>query len=291
MNALLKAQASRKPESRRKEVLFQLLNGAFIKQFRKWALIAGFLLISGPFNAHAEIDYTSCFVPGEVSLYKVSWMGIPLAWSEHTIDAIEKNGRKLIRVRMITRNYKAYSYIYKVDDITEVIIDPVTALPLRLDVIMNEGSIHKSHLTTFNHKKKTAIFQDRISKDIKEVPIESRSQEIFSFLYSSRLSDLKSLVSQEHTLFVGGKLYALDLKIRKEGNIKLPDYGKINCVQIEPIAEFDGLFLWKDKVFFWVSKREQRMITCVKAKVAIGKINVKLQKVSGSGDSFWDKEE
>ena len=242
-------------------------------------------------NAYSESNSTSfasCFIPGEVSKYKVSWMGIPLAWSEHTTSSIEEDGRKLIRIRMVSRNYKASSYIYKVNDITEVVIDPETALPLRLDVIVNEGTIHRSHLTTFYHNKKVAIFQDRISRDIREVPIKSGTQDIFSFLYSARNRSFDSLTSLEHTLFVDGKLYGLNLKIRKEGHIKLPDYGKVACVQIEPISDFDGLFLRKGKIFFWISKQKHRIITCVEAKVAVGRVKVKLQKVSGTGDSFWD---
>jgi hypothetical protein len=255
------------------------------------ALIVGFLAAFGPYNIRGESDLSSGFIPGEVSRYKVSWMGIPLAWSESTTDTVEENGRKLIRFRIVSRNYKAYSYIYKVDNVTEVIIDPETTLPLRLDVILNEGTIHKSHLTTFDHAKKTAVFQDRISKDIKEVQIESGSQDLYSFLYSARRRDIDSLAAQEHTLFVDGKLYSLGLKIRKEGNIKLSDYGKVRCVQIEPIAEFDGIFLRKGKIFFWVSTQKHRIITCVEAKVAIGRVKMKLHKVSGTGDRFWDKEE
>jgi len=245
-------------------------------------------------NAYSETNSTSCassFIPGEVANYKVTWMGIPLAWSEHTTSSFEENGRKLIRIRMVSRNYKAYSYIYKVNDVTEVVIDPETALPLRLDVIVNEGSIHKSHLTTFYHDKKVAVFQDRISKDIREVPIKSGTQDIFSFLYSARNRDFESLASLKHTLFVDGKLYDLSLKIRKEGRIKLPHHGKVACVQIEPIAEFDGLFLRKGKIFFWVSRQKHRMITCVEARVAVGRVKVKLHEISGTGDAFWDRKE
>jgi len=239
-------------------------------------------------SARAE-DFDHCFIPGETSEYRVSWMGLPLAWSKSTTDTIEENGRKLIRLRMITKNYKAYSYIYKVDDATEVIIDPETALPLRLDFILNEGSIHKSHRTTFHHDKNVAIFHDRISNTVKDVPIDRGTQEIYSFLYSSRNLDIETLTARKHTLFVEGKLYELNMKIRKEGRIKLPGFGKVKSVQIEPLAEFDGIFLRQGKVFFWISKHNPRMITCIQAKVPVGKIKVKLQKTSGTDDDFWDQ--
>lgn len=238
-------------------------------------------------------EYNDCFIPDEISEYKISWMGLPLAWSRTSTDTIIENDRKLLRIRMESKSYKAYSYIYKVNDITEVIIDPETALPLQLDVVINEGSIHKSHRTTFHHDQKIAVFQDRVSKDIKEVEIHDDTREILSFLYSARCKNLESLTNQTHTLLVDGKLYDLGLKIRRNSTIKLPQYGKVPSIEIEPIAEFDGLFLRKGKIMFWVSEKNRRMVTCIKAKVAVGKIKVKLQRVLGPGNDFWvqNKEE
>ena len=127
-------------------------------------------------------DFSSSFVPGEIVEYKIYWMGIPIAWSSTTTDTFVENERELIRIRMVVQTYAAYKHIFEVDDTTEVVIDPDTALPIRHDWVINEGTIHKSHLTTFYHDKKVAIFQDRISKDIREIPIEGNTQEIFSFI-------------------------------------------------------------------------------------------------------------
>jgi len=121
------------------------------------------------------------------------------------------------------------------------------------------------------------------------VPINDNTQEILGFLYAGRKKDLKQIASQTHTLFVDGKLYGLDLKIKKDKKIKVSDHGKVVSTEIEPIAEFDGWFLRKGKIFFWVSKENRRMVTCIKAKVAVGKVSIKLQNVSGPGDDFWIK--
>jgi hypothetical protein len=246
-------------------------------------LLLGFAALT----AQAD-DFSTCFIPGEIAEYRVSWMGLPIAWSTVTTDSIEDNGRELIRIRMVSQNYKAYSFIYKVDDITEVLIDPKTALPVRLDLKISEGPLLKSHLTTFHHDKKVAIFQDRISKDIREVPIENDTQDLFSFIYSSRNRDLTALTNQTHKLLVDGKMYDLGLELCDADVIKLPDYGKVNAIEFKPIAAFDGFFLRKGKVRFWVSKQNLRMVTCIQAKITVGKVNVKLQKVTGTGDPFWD---
>jgi len=249
------------------------------------------LLGLAAFAVLADGDYSACFIPGEITEYKVSWMGIPLAWSKNTTDAIEENGRKLIRIRTVSKSYKAYGKIYKVDDIKEVIIDPETGLPVRIDLQMNEGSIHKSELTLFDHANQTALFHDRLANTTNSVAIASQTRDVVSFLYSMRNEKPEMLAANTHTLFAGGKLYDMGLAIRKEGRIKVPGYGKVDCILMEPIAEFDGLFLRKGKVFFWISKQNCSMITCIQAKVPVGKIKVKLQTVSGTGDDFWDKNE
>lgn len=243
-------------------------------------------LLSG--GAIAE-DYADCFVPGEVVEYKIYWLGIPIAWSRTTTDVITEEGRDLIRITMVAQTYSAYKHIFEVDDKTEVVIDPETALPVSHDWIINEGSIQKSHRTTFHHDKQTAIFQDRISKDIREVEIEPDTREIFSFIYANRNRDLQALAEGKHRLLVTGKMYDLELQLKDENTVKVPDYGRMPSIEIEPIADFDGIFLRRGKVFFWISKEKSRVITSIKAKVAVGNITAKLQTFTGGDQGFWNR--
>jgi len=236
-------------------------------------------------------EYADCFVPGETVEYKIYWMGIPIAWSLTTTETVIEDGRELFHMTMIAQTYGPYKHIFEVDDKTEVWIDPQTALPVRHDWIINEGSIHKSHLTTFFHDKKIAIFQDRISRDIREIPIESDTQEIFSFIYANRYADLETLAARNHRLLVTGKIYDMGIKIRDRDTIDVHHFGKVPSIEIEPVAEFDGIFLRKGKVFFWVSTETRRVVTCIKAKVAVGSITAKLHSVSGEGQGFWNKTE
>ena len=235
-------------------------------------------------------DYSSSFVPGEISEYKVTWMGIPLAWSTTTTDTVNEAGRELVRIRMVTKTYKAYSHIYKVDDITEVIVDPKTALPVRLDIILNEGSRRKSNLTLFDHANRTATFYDRVADTTNSVAIEKNTREVMTFLYSMRHEKIKALTSAIHTVYVDGKMHKMGVGLHKEKKLKLPGYGKVDCNVLEPVAEFDALFLREGKIFFWVSKKNRRMVTCVQAKVVVGKVSIKLHSVKGPGDDFWVKE-
>jgi len=231
-------------------------------------------------------DFSSCFVPGEVSKYKIYWLGIPLAWSQSSTDCVTNNGRKLIRITVRTEGYTG---IYPVDDKMVLLIDPVTALPVRCDIILNEGSTHKINRTTFFHKRKVAVFQDRITRDIKEIPIEKDTQELYSFIYSTRKYPLTNITNKTHRILVEGKMYDLSFKIHEDEKINISGYGDVLCTTIEPIAEFDGIFIRKGKILFWVSKADRHMITMAKTKVVVGKVTIQLQSVSGPGTDFWIK--
>ena len=86
-------------------------------------------------------------------------------------------------------------------------------------------------------------------------------------------------------------MYDLGLKIPDHGTIKVGDFGPVESIEVEPDAEFDGIFLRKGKIFFWVSKEKRRVVTCIKAKVAVGKVTAKLFSVSGEGEAFWNSKE
>jgi hypothetical protein len=232
-------------------------------------------------------DYTDSFIPGETAEYRITWMGLPLAWSKTSIEPINEDGRELVRLRMESKSYKAYNHIYKVDDLTDVFIDPETALPVRIDLRINEGGRKRSHLTTFHHDKQIALFQDRITKEFREVPITKTTQDVYSFIYANRNTPFEQLTGKTHRLYADGKMYELGMNILEEDRITVPNHGRVECVVVEPIAEFDGMFVRKGKILFWVSKEKHRMVTCVKAKVPVGKVTAKLQTVSGSGDDFW----
>jgi hypothetical protein len=235
-------------------------------------------------------DYTGCFVPGEVSEYKVTWMGIPLAWSKTTTEAITENDRELVRIRVVSKTYKTFAHTYKVDDLIEVIADPKTLLPVRSEIVINEGSRHRSYVTTFDHENNEATFINRIENTTNSVSIGTETKDIITFLYSLRNTEPKELDQTTHELFVDGKIFDMQLEVHKEGRVRLPDYGKTESTKVEPIASFGGLFQRQGKIFFWVSKEKRRMVTYIEAKVPIGRIKIKLKKVSGPGNDIWVKE-
>lgn len=240
--------------------------------------------------ASNQIDYSSCFVPGEVSEYKVSWARLPIGWSRSSTEKITEEGRELIRIRMETRSYSTYDTFFKVNNLMFVVLDPETALPLRLDLIQHQGDVHKSYLTTFDHAGGEAVTIDRFNNSTNTVSILPETREMLTLIYASRNVAIDKLPEVTYPLLSNGELFDIRLKIKDTGKIRLSKYGKVASVELDPVADREGAELSDAKSTFWVSKETRRMITCVETKVPIGKVRVKLEKVSGPGDDFWIKE-
>ena len=240
--------------------------------------------------ASNQIDYSSCFVPGEVSEYKVSWARFPIGWSRSSTETIIEEGRELVRIRMETRSYSTYDTFFKVNNVMFVVLNPVTALPLRLDLIQHQGDLHKSYLTTFDHAAGKAVSIDRLNNVTNTVSIPPETREMLTLIYASRKSAIEQLPEVTYPLLSNGELYDIQLKIKDSGKIRLSQYGRVASVELDPVADREGAELSDSKSTFWVSKKSRRMITCVETKVPIGKVRVKLQQVSGPGDDFWVKE-
>ena len=243
--------------------------------------------------ASNEVDYSSCFVPGEVSEYKVSWARVPIGWSRSSTETVVEEGRELIKIRMETRTYSSYDTFFKVNNVMFVVLDPKTALPLRLDRIQHQGDSHVSYLTTFDHAAGEAVSIDRLNNLTNTVSILPETREMLTLIYASRKIAIDKLAEETYSLLSNGETYDIRLKIKDTGKVRLSEYGRIASVELDPTADRAGAEFSDAKSTFWVSnsKENRRMITCVETKVPIGKVRVKLVRVSGPGDDSWIKEE
>lgn len=243
--------------------------------------------------ASDQIDYSNCFIPGEISEYKVSWARFPIGWSRSSTETITEEDRELIKIRMETQSYATYDSFFKVRNLMFVVLDPKTALPLRLDLVKHQGDSHKSYLTTFDHAAGTAVTIDRLNNTTNTVSILPETREMLTLIYASRNIAIDKLAKEKYSFLSNGETYEITLKVKDTGKIRLSEYGKVPCVELDPVADRKGAELSDAKSTFWVSdsKEDRRMITCVETKVPIGKVRVKLVKVSGAGDDVWIKKE
>lgn len=227
------------------------------------------------------------FPVGETINYNVIWGGIVVARTISSSEWIEEDGRRLIAIRFRTKSNRAISLIYPVDDLIESVIDPETFLPVRFTKNLREGRYRCHEVTTFDHELGVATLENRREETTRQYGIDDDTRDLVSFMYSMRTASFPVGSRQLFRVMADEKLYDLHVKALKRERIRLPRFGKVETVLLEPEATFEGLFVRKGKMKLWVSEDDRRLIAKASIKVPVASLVLKLIKVTGPGDDMW----
>ncbi len=239
-------------------------------------------------DAPEPVDRGDLWFPvGETIEYKIFWGRIPVAQSTATTEWVELDGRRLIAIRFRTKSNKVLSTLYPVDDFIESLIDPETFLPVRFTKKLSEGRYRCFEITTFDHEKGTAVLENKRKGWTKEYEIDADTRDLIAFMYSMRAEEFPVGTKQNFRVMADEKLYDLEVKSHKAEKVKLPRFGKVSTVMLEPEAAFQGLFVRKGKMVLWVSDDDRRLIARASIKVPVAHVNLVLDKVTGPGEDVW----
>ncbi len=250
----------------------------------KFVVLCSAVLLFGGILSAAELP----FPIGEELVYSLSWNGIPVVRAIVTTEMDTLDGREVIAIRMRTKTYAFFNHIFKVKDFHESLVDPETFLPIQYTKNLKEGSYRCHEITTFDFEEKKAHYAHQVNGKKKEYDIDADTRDILSFMYFMRSESQEENKNPTYRMMADEQIYDLTLHTADIDKISLPNYKeKVPGLKMVPEAMFDGLFVRKGKATLWVSRDPRRLVTFIKAKVAFGRVRIKLQSVNGPGDDFW----
>jgi len=230
------------------------------------------------------------FPIGEELHYRVYWGRIPVGRTVATTqwDEDEETGKRLLLIRFRTQSNSFIEKIYPVDDTIESWIDPETFLPVRNSIRLSQGRYRKHEVTEFDRENGKARWKSLI-KDKKsgEVDIKKDTRDLISFAYFMRKEGYKPGTRTQYQVYTDEKIYDLWMKAGKRERIKLKQYGKVPSIRLDPEAAFQGFFVRKGKVTFWVSDDKRRVMTRMEGSVPLASVKLVLQRVKGPGNDDW----
>jgi hypothetical protein len=256
-------------------------------------LLAGAAVAAGeetaPATAPSTAEHPSLwFDVGERLLYDIYWGFIHVATTEVTTQWVEEEGQPLrIRITYRTKSNNVIAKIYPVDDILESVIDAETFLPVSFKKKQSEGGYRSDEFTVFDHDGGTMLWKSLLNGDEKTFPIDPDTRDLITLMYYFRSMNFYVGKQLNFRVMADEKLYDLYVEVTKREDIKLSEYGKVPSFQFAPQAAFQGLFVRKGKVTFWVSDDDRKLCTQIEAEVPVANVRLKLREVSGPGDDFW----
>ncbi len=235
----------------------------------------------------AQQDWEFWFPVGETIHYNLFWGVIPVANSTATAEWVEWEGRQMLSITFRTKSNAFLSRIYPVDDHLEAIIEPETFLPVKFRKQFNQGRYSTDQTTLFDHANRTATWIHNVRNSTNEFEIAEDTRDLITFMYYMRTQEFDVGQNHDFQVMADEKIYDLNLRAHRREEIELERYGNVESIEIEPTAEFEGLFVRRGKMTVWVSEDERRLLTQASINVPVGNVHVKLHEVTGPGDDFW----
>ncbi len=186
-------------------------------------------------------------------------------------------GRECYRVSFTVKSVPSFSWIYKVEDRYETVLDAKGMFPWKFTQHVREGSYSRDFTAEFDQLRGIARAGD------KNYPVPPYVHDVVSAFFFVRTMDFsKSRVGEKYMLynFFKDSTYQLAIKFLGRQQISV-DAGVFNTVIVEPLIQEGGLFKSNGRVLIWLTDDERKIPVKVSTKVVVGSIDAELREFQG----------
>ncbi|MBI4428469.1 MAG: DUF3108 domain-containing protein [Ignavibacteriales bacterium] len=220
----------------------------------------------------------SAFAVGERLVFDVGYSFITAGEAVFAIPKIDTvNGRECYQVLFTVNSTPSFSWIYKVEDRYETMLDTKGLFPWRFTQRIREGKYSRDFNAEFDHVKLVA----RTSEG--EHPIPPYVHDIVSAFYYARALDFSQSRPGDKIYlqnFYKDSTYQLAIKFLGHQQVNV-GAGTFNCIIVEPLIKEGGLFKSEGRVLIWMTNDELKIPVKVSTKVVVGSIDAELREYYG----------
>jgi hypothetical protein len=218
------------------------------------------------------------FTVGERLVFDVGFSFITAGEAVFQVFSADSvNGRKCYRVVFTVNSVPSFSWIYKVEDRYETILDAKGIFPWKFVQHVREGGYSRDFSADFDQMHGIARAEN------KTYPVPPYVHDAVSAFYYVRTLDFSNArVGQKYLLhnFFKDSTYQLAVKFLGRQQISV-DAGLFNTVIVEPLIQEGGLFKSKGRVLIWLTDDERKIPVKVSTKVVVGSIDAELREYHG----------
>jgi hypothetical protein len=195
------------------------------------------------------------------------------------------NGRLVWHSKLLTKTTGMVDAVFKVLDIYESFMDPVTELPVKSIRNIREGRYRKYNEVLFDHN--TRADSAILTSDLTGIHIAPRGiHDILSCFYYFR----NHILPVDSNLKIGGlttittwftdELYPIRLRYVGTDEIKTK-VGRIKCYKFNPVTETGRLFKTEEDVSFWFSADKNFLPVKIRFDIFVGSFSVEIVNYEG----------
>jgi len=260
------------------------LDNYFVQEgmsMRRIYFFTGFvLLISTLMKGQADSYKT-----GEKVTYTIQYGFITAGTGTLELRSDSFNGREVWHSKLAAKTTGMAEALYRVLDIYESFIDPITELPVKSIRNIHEGRYKRYNVVLFDHK--TRADSSILSSDLTGIHIAPpRIHDILSCFYYFRNHILpidSNLKKGELTTIITwfcDELYPIRLRYIGTDEVKTK-VGRIKCYKFNPVTETGRLFKTEEDVSFWFSADKNFLPVKIRFDIFVGSFSCEIVSYEG----------
>jgi hypothetical protein len=182
--------------------------------------------------------------------------------------------------------FEKYDWIYKVRDKFESYSDTATLRPYRFTRDSKEGGsfIYEDAVFNFHNNKAYTYVKKKKEGKVDSCAITNCSIDVMTAIYYARNMDFSKCKPNDTIplqLYLENKNYPVYIRYLGKEVFNLEGVGKFNCIKFRPLLIEGTIFSGGEKMDVWVTDDKNKIPLYVETPILVGKIKVKLKKVSG----------
>jgi len=248
---------------------------------KKTFCITVLVLIMSTFAKGQEVPYKV----GEKITYTIQYGFITAGTGTLELNSDTLNSKEVWHSKLSARTTGMAEALFKVLDIYETFIDPVTELPVNSIRNIREGRYRKYNEVLFDHKSRAD--SSVLKSDLTGIHIAPpRIHDILSCFYYFRNHILpvdSNLKKGELTIintWFCDELYPIRLRYIGTDVVKTK-VGKIKCHKFNPVTEAGRLFKTEEGVSFWFSADNNFLPVKIRFDIFVGSFTCEIMSYEG----------
>ncbi len=195
-------------------------------------------------------------------------------------------GYKCYKMDVLGQTSGAAASFAKIHDKWITYIDRKTGLPIKFIRELQENKYVKEELTEFDRQNNIALVSTKTNDDEYSVTshvISSKAHDMVSAylaLNAAPLDTMKTNQTLQFDVFLEDSTYTFQIKFLGKESINTA-YGKKDAYKLSPVMPENSVFSKEEDIVCWISADKDKIPLKVRAKIAIGSIEMELDRYSG----------
>ena len=253
--------------------------------------LSALVMAAPPRFAAADAEKPDLWFPvGEELVYSIKWGIVPVGETRIKSEWVEGDDGPLVSIRYRTQTNTLFDHIYPMNDYAESLIEPKSFLTKRFTFVRAKRRGARSDTVTFNYDRKTASLVRHYKGTRETIPIKPDTRDIISFMYWMRKKGVPPKLDRTYNVMTNEGMVPIRIRSdAKTKKIKVPEFGKVECLHVAPAADFKDMLVEEGEVSMWIAQDARRIAPLLTIKAPLANVKTTLSSVLGPGNDQWTR--